>query len=96
MGAQFTHPAMSVSTEDFANLLRRESIELWAADAGGEKLGDSNAPAKLAVAVGNEGAGLSAAVRGLSARVIGLPIADGVESLNVAVATGIILYELGK
>lgn len=96
MGARFTHPAVSMSTEDFANLLRREGIELWAADAGGEKLGESAPPAKLAVAVGNEGAGLSEAVRGLAARVIGLPIAKGVESLNVAVATGIILYELGK
>jgi RNA methyltransferase, TrmH family len=96
MGTQFTHPAMSMTTEDFANLLRRESIELWAADAGGEKLSDAKAPAKLAIAVGNEGAGLSEAVRGLAARVVGLPIAKGVESLNVAVATGIILYELGK
>jgi TrmH family RNA methyltransferase len=96
MGAQFTHPSMSVSTEDFANLLRRESIELWAADVGGEPLGKSKPPAKLAVAVGNEGAGLSEAVRGLSTRVVGLPIAKGVESLNVAVATGIILYELAK
>jgi RNA methyltransferase, TrmH family len=96
MGTQFTHPAMSMTTEDFANLLRRESIELWAADAGGEKLSDAKPPAKLAIAVGNEGAGLGEAVRGLSARVVGLPIAKGVESLNVAVATGIILYELGK
>ena len=96
MGAQFTHPCVNLSTENFANLLRRESIELWAADAGGEQLGGSKPPAKLAIAVGNEGAGLSEAVRGLAARIIGLPIAKGVESLNVAVATGIILYELGK
>ena len=96
MGAQFTHPAVSMSTEDFANLLRREAIELWAADAAGEKLGGMVPPRRLAVAVGNEGGGLSGPVRGLASRIVGLPITEGVESLNVAVATGIILYELGK
>jgi TrmH family RNA methyltransferase len=96
MGAHFTHPALSVSVEELANLLRRESIELWAADASGEPLTGIKAPQKLAIAVGNEGAGLSSTVRGLATRVVSLPIASGVESLNVAVAAGIILYELGK
>lgn len=95
MGAQFKHPALSVSHEELANFLRRESVTLWGAEAGGETLRGVEAPAKLAIAVGNEGAGLSSTVRGLAARVVGLPIASGVESLNVAVATGIILYELG-
>ncbi len=96
MGAQFKHPSFSVTAEELAKILRREGIELWAADAGGESLEKTRAPAKLAIAVGNEGAGLSSTVRGLATRIVGLPIAAGVESLNVAVATGIILYELGK
>jgi RNA methyltransferase, TrmH family len=96
MGAQFKHPSLSVTVEELANLLRREAIELWATDAGAEPLGATRPPAKLAIAVGNEGAGLSSTVRGLASHTVGLPIARGVESLNVAVATGIILYELGK
>jgi TrmH family RNA methyltransferase len=96
MGAQFTHPVFAVSAEELANVLRRESIELWATEAGGDQLGDAKAPAKLAIAVGNEGAGLSSTVRELATRIVGLPLAAGVESLNVAVATGIILYELNK
>lgn len=94
MGAQFAHPPFSVTGEELANLLGRESIELWAAAAGGETLGGMSPPAKLAIAVGNEGAGLSSTVRGLATRFVGLPLASGVESLNVAVAAGIILYEL--
>ena len=96
MGALFTHPAVMVSPEELANVLRREGVELWAADAGGEPLGDANPPARLAIAVGNEGAGLSSTVRGVATRVVGLPLAPGAESLNVAVATGIILYQLSK
>ena len=48
---------------------------------------------RLAVALGNEGSA-SPEVRAKARKTISLPIAAGVESLNVAVAAGIILYEL--
>jgi TrmH family RNA methyltransferase len=96
MGAQFAHPSFAVTVEELANILRREGIELWAADTGGEAVGATAPPKKLAIAFGNEGAGLSSPVRALASRTVSLPIASGVESLNVAVATGIILYELDK
>jgi len=96
MGSHFRHPVLSITEEELANLLRREGIELWAADAGGQPLDGSPVPPKLAVAVGNEGAGLSSTVRGLASRIVAIPIGGEVESLNVAVVTGIILYELSK
>jgi TrmH family RNA methyltransferase len=94
MGAQFHHPAFHASTEDLFGFLERQGIELWATDAGGSALEKSGAPQRLAVAVGNEGSGLSPVVRAKAQRTVSLPIAPNVESLNVAVATGIILYEL--
>ena len=96
MGALFSHPVAAVTAEELATILRRESIELWATESGGEPLDASRPPDRLAIAVGNEGAGLSSTVRGLATRIVGLPLSAGVESLNVAVATGIILYELNK
>ena len=93
MGAHFHHPAFHASWEDVRNFLSAASIPLWAADAGGEAL-PSKSPARLALAVGNEGAGLSAPVRETAAKVVSRPIASTVESLNVAVATGILLHEL--
>jgi tRNA G18 (ribose-2'-O)-methylase SpoU len=44
--------------------------------------------------LGNEGGGLRDESRRRCARTVGLPIADAVESLNVAVAAGILLYVL--
>jgi TrmH family RNA methyltransferase len=44
--------------------------------------------------VGNEGSGISAPVRASASRVITIPISPGIESLNVAVAAGILLHEL--
>jgi TrmH family RNA methyltransferase len=93
MGAHFHHPAFHATWEDVHAFLDGESIPLWAADAGGEPV-PGHAPRRLALAVGNEGAGLSEAVRAVAGKVVSLPITKTVESLNVAVATGILLHEL--
>ena len=93
MGAHFHHPAFHDSWEDVKSFLDRASIPLWAADAGGESV-PARKPVRLALAVGNEGGGLTAAVRAAAERVISVPISSAVESLNVAVAAGILLHEL--
>jgi TrmH family RNA methyltransferase len=95
MGALFHHPAFSSTWADLATFLDREGFELWAADGAGRPPHELAArPPRIALAVGNEGGGLSAESRTRAARLVGLPIAPAVESLNVAVATGILLYEL--
>jgi len=69
-------------------------MPLWGADTGGVAVERSAAPRRLALAVGNEGAGLSAHVRDACSQLVSLPLDPSVESLNVAVAAGILLYEL--
>ncbi len=95
MGAHFTHPAFHLSWEELAFFLTATSTALWAADVGGEPL-PVKAPARLALAVGNEGSGLSANVRAGAERIVSLAISPSAESLNVAVAAGILLHELRK
>ena len=94
MGAQFTHAAFHATTAELFRFLERARVELWCADAGGEPLIPGPAPERLAIALGNEGGGLSPEVRGAARKTVSLPITSGVESLNVAVAAGIILYQL--
>jgi TrmH family RNA methyltransferase len=95
MGALFHHQALACSWDELTAFLDRERVALWAADAAGlPPDGAGERPDRLALALGNEGAGLSAEARASAARLVGLPIAPDVESLNVAVATGILLYEL--
>lgn len=96
MGALFHHPVIHSSVDDLMNFLERENGELWGADAAGYPVGSEPRPKRLALAVGNEGAGLSSSLRGRVTRLVSLPISSGVESLNVAVAAGILLYELRK
>ncbi len=95
VGAHFRLPAMHASHDDLKDFLSSQEITLWGADAGGESIAAStSAPHRLALAVGNEGAGLSAPVRELAQKIVGLPMSADVESLNVAVAAGIMLWAL--
>ncbi len=47
----------------------------------------------FALIIGNEAHGPSQAARALATHSVSIPLANGVESLNAAMATGIILYE---
>ena len=47
----------------------------------------------FALIIGNEAHGPSADARALATQFISIPLANDVESLNAAMATGIILYE---
>jgi TrmH family RNA methyltransferase len=94
MGATFHAPAFSCTWDDVDGFRRRESVALWGADAGGTPLEALTAPDRLAIVVGNEGAGLSPESLARVEVLTSLPISSAVESLNVAVATGILLYQL--
>ena len=94
MGAHFLHPALHCTWDELRRFLDAAKIPLWGADVRGAAAERVAAPRRLALAVGNEGAGLSDRVLEACARRVSLPLAANVESLNVAVAAGILLYEL--
>lgn len=94
MGAHFHHPALPCTWEELDSFRGRHRIPIWAADAAGDPVAGTTPPSRLALVVGNEGAGISAAARERAERLVALPIAPAVESLNVAVAAGILLYAL--
>ena len=68
-------------------------IQVVGADMGGEPLHTVDLRGPLAVVLGGEGEGLSPNLRGRCDRVVAIPLAGGLESLNVSVAAALILYE---
>ena len=96
MGATFRLPCIAASPEEFFAWLADRKGELWAAAMEGVKASALRSPlsALVALAVGNEGAGLTPAVAAAAARKVSIPMRPGAESLNVGVAAGILLYEL--
>ncbi len=91
-GTHFRFPALDATPDELLPVLAKHDVALWGTDARGTPIGDVRAPARLAVAVGNEGAGLSETLRARCSSVVSLPMNPRVESLNVAIAAGIVLY----
>jgi len=96
MGALFRLSAITSEAEEFLAWAKRSGVELWTTATEGEpvnRLIVSDRPA-VALVLGNEGAGVSPALASAARRRVAIPLASGVESLNVAVAAGILLYEV--
>jgi TrmH family RNA methyltransferase len=97
MGALFVHPAVPMSWEAFAEFAAAHAMPVWAADTDGVPLDEvttASLPAHLALVVSNEGAGLSAQVSAAVTSRVAIRMTPGIESLNVAVAAGILLHAL--
>jgi TrmH family RNA methyltransferase len=95
MGAHFRHAAFSSTWSELDTFRERSGLRLIVADAAGEEVSRVTVPPpRIGLVVGNEGAGLSAEARARADQTIALPLANGIESLNVAVATGILLHTL--
>jgi 23S rRNA (guanosine2251-2'-O)-methyltransferase len=60
---------------------------------GGEKADKADLPAKCAIVLGNEGAGVSRLVADLCDGALSIPMAGHVDSLNVSAAAAVLMYE---
>ena len=73
--------------------LKSENIWVYACELGGEDLDSANLQGNIAIVMGSEGKGVSALTRKLCDGVVTMEMHGRVNSLNVSVATGIVLYE---
>jgi TrmH family RNA methyltransferase len=96
MGALFRLPSVAARADELVPWVRERGAEIWVAEADGAPITEARptAPGGVALVVGNEGAGVSAALESAADRRVAIPLAPGAESLNVGVAAGILLYEV--
>lgn len=66
------------------------------ADMKGEDVANCNLSGPLGVVVGNEGDGVSRLVKEKCDYIVSIPMKGHIDSLNVSVATGILLYAISK
>jgi RNA methyltransferase, TrmH family len=93
MGALFRLPAVSADAAALIAWAGERGVAIWTADIEGSPVPAVRDPGPVALVVGNEGAGISPAIRAAARRKVTVPLSNKVESLNVAVAAGILLYE---
>lgn len=94
VGAQFRHLALHATWDDVAAWLAQRGLPLWGADLVGLPVAQWAPRGPVALALGNEGNGLTPAVAAACTGRVTIPITGAAESLNVAVAGGILLQQL--
>ena len=94
MGAIFRLPCVASDDGVFLPWAGERHVGLWLADAGGTPVRAWRPSRPLALVMGNEGAGVRDALAEVAAGRVGIPLEPGAESLNVAVAAGILLSEV--
>ena len=76
--------------------LKEAGYWVYGADAGGTKLTECNLSGKIVVIMGSEGTGISRLLTEQCDGILSIPTCGKLDSLNVSVAAGVLLYELSK
>ena len=90
MGSLFRVPIIYT---DLPSFLSNSNLPIYGALLEGENVYSKSLPENAIIVMGNEGAGISAGIQKLIQHKIHIPRFGGAESLNVAIATGILLSE---
>ena len=98
MGALFTMPVAAVpSAAEFLGWAGERGVRVAATSAGGSvTCWDADLTLPLAVLLGSEGAGLPDDVLAAADLRVAIPMTGTAESLNLAVAAGVLLYEVRR
>jgi TrmH family RNA methyltransferase len=98
MGAAFRLPALrGISVREVVARLRGRGVAIAATAAdGGIAYTAVDWRRPVAILLGNEGSGLAPDLLGQSDTVVSIPLGGRVESLNVGVAAGLLLFEAAR
>ena len=76
--------------------LKEAGFWVYGADAGGEPCSSISFAQKSAIIMGSEGSGIDSLLEKKCDAIVSIPTCGKIDSLNVSVAAGILLYELFK
>ena len=97
MGACFRLPNLHLSDSEFLDWAGAEKMVLWTTAMDGVDIRMAHRPTgPLALLLGNEGAGVRTELAARASARVAIPIAEGAESLNVAAAAAILLWECSR
>jgi len=97
MGSVFRVPVQRVDNLPAAlEALKAQGYAIVATELGGEDFYTYCPHDKAVLVIGSEGRGVSPAVHAAATHHLALPMRGGAESLNAAVAAGIMIYEMAR
>ncbi len=77
-------------------ILKKQGFWVYAADKNGKIFYEENYSEKTALVFGNEGSGIRRLVKEKCDETLTIPMENGVDSLNVAVSAGILIYDVKR
>ncbi|HEY4962883.1 MAG TPA: RNA methyltransferase [Terriglobales bacterium] len=96
-GSMFRVPTVKVEMAAALTELKARGVRILATSSHkGTTISRSDLRVPVAIAIGNEGAGLARDVVAQADEIIAIPQSSRVESLNAGIATSIILYETAR
>lgn len=96
-GSVLRMPVLVADSQTALPQLRKAGLRIWATAAHGSCAADcANLAGPAALIIGNEGAGVPADLAAEADGYLTIPCPGVVESLNAAVAAGILLYEASR
>jgi RNA methyltransferase, TrmH family len=95
-GSSLRLPIVEATLDEVLPFLHSHGAVLFGADMHGVSVESAARGGPVALALGNEGAGLGDAVRAACDELVSVPIGGSAESLNVGVAAGILMYLLSR
>jgi TrmH family RNA methyltransferase len=97
MGAHFTKPIIATTFAEFANWAKQHSYPIHGSSAkAGLDYGEAEYSLPGVLLLGSEREGLTAEQQAACTQVVRLPMRGRVTSLNLAVAAGVLIYEILK
>jgi 23S rRNA (guanosine2251-2'-O)-methyltransferase len=93
MGAVEEVPVVREGLSSALKPIRQAAVKVVGADMGGTPIGQLDLRGPVAIVMGGEGKGLSPVLRDRCDVIASIPLAGGLESLNVSVAAAILMYE---
>ena len=76
------------------NVLKESGVFVYCADGGGRSFYEVDFRGNSALVVGSEGSGVGKLIKKQCDVICGVPMVNSIDSLNVSVAGGIIMYEI--
>ncbi len=78
------------------DVLKENGFWIYGADMGGTGIHEADLSGKVALVLGSEGKGLHRLVREKCDMLVSIPASGNIDSFNVSVAAGIIMYEVRR
>ncbi len=94
--AQYVATASVTNLVREIELLQKQNFWVYGADMAGDDCDKTNFPLRTVLVMGSEGSGLSQLVQKRCDHLVRIPTTGHIDSLNVSVAAGVLLYEFRR